>query len=559
MSDKIKHQPTPQEITGDTIELLREIKKLMELRGENSFKIRAFDKAAQSLIGRDDLLERAKAGTLTELEGIGKGISEVMTEFLLQGRSTARDELAQSLPAGLLELTEIPGLGPKKAIVLIEELGIHSVGELEYACKENRLLKLKGFGAKIQQKLLDGISFRKSNLGHARLVDVIPFAQEFLSFLRAQLVDIQICETGDLRRQTETMDRLDFLVELKAEKDVQKRAESALSLFQKDHPGNLRIVLHFSETAEWGYQLAKTTGSSLHWDALKVTGGDSVISGALVTENEFYLKMGLPWISPEMRETGEELELAKQGQLEDVLPWDGIRGVFHNHTTRSDGVATLEQMVSEAERLGYEYIGVSDHSQSAFYAQGLKEATLLEQEKEVRLVQKRHPKVRLFWGIESDILADGSLDYDSKVLKRFDFVIASVHSRFNMDRSQMTERILTAIRNPCTRFLGHPTGRLLLGRKAYEVDMEALIEEAAQCNVAIELNSNPARLDLDWRWGSAMRKSKTLTSINPDAHDLDGLQDVRYGIAMARKALIPTRQVINSRNTIEVDQWLQRK
>ena len=245
--------------------------------------------------------------------------------------------------------------------------------------------------------------------------------------------------------------------------------------------------------------------------------------------------------------------------MSEILPWDGIQGVFHNHTNRSDGVASLEEMVLAAKRLGYRYLGISDHSQSAFYAQGLRVPTLLEQEQEVRDLQEKHPEIRIFWGIESDILADGALDYEPEILAKFDFVVASVHSRFNMEREAMTDRILEAVRNPHTRFLGHATGRLLLGRKGYDVDMERVIAEAAQHDVAIEINANPARLDIDWRWGPQLRRCKTLVSVNPDAHDTEGLEDTRYGIAVARKALLPAGLVVNSRSVAEVERWLARK
>lgn len=235
-----------------------------------------------------------------------------------------------------------------------------------------------------------------------------------------------------------------------------------------------------------------------------------------------------------------------------------MRGIFHNHTTRSDGAATLEQMVLGAKKLGYEYIGISDHSQSAFYAQGLKQPDLLAQEREVRELQQKHPEIRIFWGIESDILADGELDYEHAVLKKFDFVIASVHSRFKMEREAMTDRILHAIRNPATRFLGHATGRILLGRAGYDLDMERVIDEAARHDVAIEINANPARLDIDWRWGPKLRASHTRVSINPDAHEVAGLEDTRYGIAMARKALLPASLVVNARGVREVEKWLKR-
>jgi DNA polymerase (family 10) len=556
---------TINQVTDSVIDLLHEIQRLMELKGENPFKIRAFERAAQSLAEHTDLKERAKAGTLQELPGIGKGISDVLTEYLLKGTCSAKDELLASLPAGLLEMTQIPGLGPKKAATLIETLGVQSLAELEYACRENRLLKIKGFGPKVQQKILEGIIFFNSNRGLQKISDALPTAEAIVKVFKEDLPGIQFSETGAFRRRAEILDRLDFLFELQDGKDISGLVGKSLSKFQKENPSTLPIEVSFASTDIFGYELARTTATDQHWAALGETLGknksefENYFKNKVISkEEDFYQHLGLPWLPPEIRETGEEVKLAKTGLLDELLPWDGIKGVFHNHTTRSDGTATLEEMVTEAVRLGYEYIGISDHSQSAFYAQGLKEADLLSQEKEIRVLQSRFPQIRIFWGIESDILADGSLDYTPEFLKRFDFVIASIHSRFNMDRDAMTERILTAIRNPYTRFLGHPTGRLLLGRKGYEMDMEAVISEAAHYGVVVELNSNPNRLDLDWRWGSLMRKKKALTSINPDAHNTAGLSDVQFGVAMARKALLPTRQVINSRSAQEVEKWLRR-
>lgn len=534
------------------IELLEEIRRLMELKGENPFKIRAFEKAAGVLENLSDSLEdlkaRAKEGTLTELPGIGKGISEVLTEFLLKGHSSARDELLRSIPPGLLELTQVPGLGPKKAQALMEELEIHSLTELEYACRENRLLKLKGFGDKLQQKILDGLIFLKSTQGQLRISDARPLADELLPIL-SKAAEGRVLETGELRRQMETLSSLDFLIE----GEITKGLKKAVGDFKNKSGCKIEIRLHAATASQFGYELARTTSSPEDWKAL-----GSPKSFAAKDEAAFFAKFDLPVIPPEMRETGEELKLARAGKLDDVLGLKAVKGVFHNHTTRSDGTASLEEMVMAAKKLGYSYIGISDHSQSAFYAQGLKVPTLLEQEKEVRKIQDKHPEIRIFWGIESDILADGSLDYDHSVLKKFDFVVASIHSRFQMDRETMTQRILEAIRNPYTRFLGHATGRLLLGRKGYELDMEKIIAEAARRDVAIEINANPARLDIDWRWGSELRKNKTLVSINPDAHDIEGLEDTRYGVTVARKALLPASLVVNSRSAQEVAKWLAR-
>ena len=545
-----------EDVTASVVALIGEIRNLMQLNGENPFKVRAFEKAENILGEHKDLLERAKKGTLTELPGIGKGIAEVVTEFLLHGKTTARDELSKALPEGLLELTQVPGLGPKKARVLIDELGIKTLGELEYACRENRLLKIAGFGVKVQQKILDGVIFLKANQGKQRIDEALPVAAELLEALQAAVGEARVSETGALRRRLEILESFDYLIELGA-KGVEKKAQAAVDRFAAEREGMLPTRLEFAEPARFGYELARTTGTAEHWKALGAPSAKSQTADA-ADEAAFFKALKIEFIPPESRETGEEVALAREGRISELLPEDGVQGVFHNHTTRSDGVATLEQMVQAARKLGYKYLGISDHSQSAFYAQGLKNDVLKEQEKEIRAVQDKYPDIRIFWGIESDILADGSLDYEDKVLKKFDFVVASIHSRFQMDRDTMTNRILEAIRNPHTRFLGHATGRLLLGRAGYEVDMEKLIAEAAKRDVAIEINANPARLDIDWRWGPELRRRGTLVSVNPDAHDTEGLSDTRFGVTVARKALLPRAQVINSRSVQEVERWLKR-
>ena len=557
------------------VALLEEIHDLMQLAGENPFKVRAFEKAQAAVAEQEDLADRAKAGTLTELPGIGKGISEVLTEFLLHGTSRVRDELKASLPPGLLELTQIPGLGPKKAQQIIAELGIETVRELEYACKENRLLKLKGFGVKAQQKILESIQFLHSTEGQQRLDQVFEYSGELLKVLE-KAAHARVAVTGALRRRMEVLSAIEYLVEAPEQKALrlkqQEATEHALEKFRKENPGALPATLNFATSEVWGFELARTTASEAHWKALekfgakkwekaKAAAGPTI--GATLDDaggdEAFYEALGLSAIAPEMRETGEEIALAQKGSLSDVLAWNGVQGVFHNHTNRSDGSATLDEMVVAAKKLGFKYIGISDHSQTAFYAQGLKEDTLKEQEREIREVQEKHPEIRVFWGIESDILQDGSLDYPEKVLKRFDFVVASIHQRFKLDRESMTDRIVAAIRNPHTRFIGHLTGRLLLGRKGYEIDVEKIIQEAARHDVAIEINAHPLRLDIDWRWGPALRAHNALVSVNPDAHEVAGLKDVVYGIGVARKALLPTSLVVNSRSTAEVEKWLKRR
>lgn len=539
-------------MNDDVISLLEEIKQLLTLKGENPFKIRAFENAARVLVTEKNLKERAQNQTLTEIPGIGKGISETLTEFLLHGTSKQKEELIASLPPGLLEFTSLPGIGPKKAHHLIEELNISSLAELEYACRENRLLKLKGFGEKIQTKLLEDIAFLKKSSGQKLLPDAMKKCEVFLDAFKKKFPHLTAVETGSIRRRCETISQLELLVKISDPDGLQSKIETWVNAFSRKSPEILPIRLHFTTEEKFGSDLAKTTASDYHLESLGETSGFSS-----KTEEEFYVHLKCPVIPPELRETGEEVAMAKKGYLKELLPQDGVQGFFHVHTNRSDGSDTLETMVAHAKNLHYKYIGISDHSQSAFYAQGLKLQDLEEQEKEIKQVQKKHPDIRIFWGIESDILVDGSLDYEPDVLKKFDFVIASIHSRFKMTKDEMTYRMLKAIENPHTTMIGHLTGRILLGRKGYELDFDAIFKHCALYGVAIELNANPARLDVDWRWGGLLRKYGTLVAINPDAHELKGLSDTDYGVMMARKAMLPKTQILNVRSTSEIEKWLQ--
>ncbi len=540
------------------LSLLKEMVLLLKLNQENVFKIRAFERAREILKSNsEDWVSQIPVGTLIEIKGIGKGINGVVTDFYQTGQSEEKERLESNLPRGLLEIIKVPGLGPKRACQLVEELGVRSVGELEYACRENRLLGLKGFGKKAQEKILESIEFLKSTQGLRRWVDVQKPYKEILDGLRNTLKQkIRVEGVGEFSRRMETIECVEFLVEAKI-KDrpmLEKKLKLVVQKQTKKSGIDLEVKLHFSDPSEFGYEQVRLISSREHW---KKIGNPKKFKAN--TEKDFYSKINLPWIPAEMRETGDEVAFVKSKKFEQLLGWNDLKGVFHNHTTWSDGAATLEQMVKRSIELGYQYIGISDHSQSAFYAHGLKEQAVNAQEKEIKKLQGKYPEIRIFWGIESDILKDGNLDYPDRILKKFDFVIASIHQRFKADRKTMTKRILKAIRNPYTRFIGHVSGRLILGRPPYDVDMELLIKEAARCNTAIEINANPWRLDIDWRYGKTMRSSKMLTSINPDAHHLPGLEDGIHGIGVARKAMLIRDQVINSWETKDVETWLSQR
>lgn len=555
--------------------ILEEIGTFLELKGENPFKVKAFTGAARTIETLDgDLAELYASGGLTGIKGVGPATREVITQLLTTGRSEVHEELKSSFPPGLIEMLEIPGLGPKKIKAIHEGLGLTSVGELEYACLENRLATLPGFGAKTQEKILKGIALRKAFRGRHLYVDALPVAERIQSELERHPDVIRVALAGSMRRRMETVKDLDFVASSEqpervmasfvALPDVSEVIAHGPSKSSIRFENGLQVDLRVVSDAQFPFTLHHFTGSKDHNEAMrsraKTLGfkineyglfrGDELVPCA--DEAEFFRALGLDFIPPELREGLDEIALAERHALPKLVEESEIQGVFHAHTTYSDGAATLERMALEAQKLGYRYLGISDHSQAAAYAHGLSPDRIREQHAEIDALNARLDGMTVLKGIEADILADGSLDYDEETLASFDFVIASVHSRFGMDQAQMTERLVKAIRHPRVTMLGHMTGRLLLAREPYELDLERVFQEAAAHGVIIELNANPHRLDIDWRH---LRRALALgvqISINPDAHSVDGLKDTRIGVGIARKGGATGAQVFNTRSLDEV-------
>jgi len=522
----------------------------MRLAGENPFKTRALEKGAKILSEEPDVIERIKDGSITKIPGIGKGIEEILTEFLENGQSQTRQELIKSLPKGLLELTNVPGLGPSKAKLLIEKLGIESIAELEYACRENRLLDLKGFGVKAQASILEQVQYLNATAGKARYVDIEPKLIEIESLISGTMDSSESFSlTGQVRRKIEVLDQIELLIS--GTKNTFSKIEKKLITLSKPENNSLPIKIHKCPNEKFGLELFRTTGPE---EFVKM-----IPSASFSNEKSIFENNGLEYIPPELRDDPFSIVLSKNNKLNTLITEKDILGTFHNHSNYSDGINTIEEMVTIASKYEHQYIGITDHSQSAFYANGLKEPALHKQKKEIDSIRKNNSKINVLWGIESDILKDGSLDYPKKLLENFDIVIASVHTRFGLDRETMTKRIIEALKNPATTILGHPTGRLLLGRKAFEIDMEEVIKTAARHKVAIEINANPARLDLDWRWGKLIRDTGAFVAISPDAHSVDGYSDIRFGVTVARKALIPKSQILNTFSYDELKKWLKNR
>jgi len=549
--------------------VLEEIAFFLELKGENPFKIKAYATGArviESLPEEPSVL--VQKGILRNVKGIGEGLAGAVTELVTTGASTLHKELKASFPAGVMEMTAVPGLGPKKIRAIYENLNVGSVGELEYACIENRLVGLPGFGQKTQEKILAGIHQFKRRQGFHLYANVIEEAESILGAVRTAPGVLRADLAGEIRRRLEVIQNITLVVAGSQPRALVQAVHSVPDVMQVEHhpetktitarsPQGLPVTVRLADAADYGWELARATGSAEHVQELErrfVARGASPGGGS---EEAVYAAAGLPYIPPELREGHGEIELAESGHLPVLIETGQIQGIFHNHTVWSDGAATLEQMVEAARSLGYRYIGISDHSQSAFYANGLKEDRIRAQHAEIDAVQKKFPDIRIFKGIEADILADGAMDYPDEILATFDFVIASVHSRFNLSEEDQTRRICRALANPFVTMLGHATGRLLLSRDAYRVDMKKVLDAAAERKKIVEINANPHRLDLDWRLCGYAKGKGVKFSVNPDAHSTEGLADVPFGVNVARKGGVTAADVVNTLPVEEMASRLQ--
>ncbi|NNG67455.1 DNA polymerase/3'-5' exonuclease PolX [Caldanaerobacter subterraneus] len=557
------------------VDILNEIGLLLELKGENPFKSRAYYNAARAIELLDEDLETlVKEDRLKDVKGIGEALNKKLTELITTGRMEYYEKLKESVPPGLIEMLKIPGLGPKKIKTLYEKLGITTIGELEYACLENRLLKLPGFGEKTQKKILEGIQFVKQYSGHHLYFEAYEEATKIKEYIDGTGLVIKSEIAGSLRRKKEIVKDIDILATSKEAlklmdafvnydgvREVIAKGETKTSVVLKS---GINVDLRVVKEEEFPYALHHFTGSKEHNTAMRhraksmgikmneygLFKGDHLIE--CKEEEEIFSKLGLLYIPPELREDMGEIEAAEKGEIPVLVEEKDIKGVFHVHTTYSDGRNSLEDMVRKARELGYKYIAITDHSKSAFYANGLTEEVLLRQWEEIDELNKRYSDIVILKGIESDILPDGSLDYEEEILKRFDVVVASIHSHFRMSKEEMTKRVIKALENKYTKILGHPTGRLLLARDSYEIDVYAVIDAAAHYGKIIEINSNPFRLDLDWRYIKYAKEKGVKFAINPDAHSVDGLEDVKYGVGIARKGWLKARDVINTYEVEEV-------
>jgi len=553
-------------------EVLETIGHILEIQDENPFKIRAYQNGARALEGlTTDLRTLVDQKKLGEISGIGKALEEKITELVVTGKLEYLENLRKEVPAGVLDLLSIPSLGPKKARVLWKELGITSIEELRKACAENKLSTLKGFGEKTQKKILEGIEYHAQHSGQHLLSDAMPAAKKLLAHLQKLKTVNRVSIAGSLRRWKEVVRDVDLLAssdQADAVMDHFVKAEGVAEIIGKGPTktsirlaSGLQVDLRVVTDAQFPYALAYFTGSKEHNVVLRqvaqkkglkineygIHEGSTLIE--CKDEAEFYAALGLPYIPPELRENTGELDYNATPQL---IDFKSLRGVFHTHSTWSDGTAEIEAMADKARSMGLRYMGLSDHSKAATYANGMDEARLAKQMKEVDRLNKQWKDFRILKGLECDILPDGNLDLDPKTLGQLDFVIGSIHSRFDMPEAQMTDRVCKALANEHLDFFGHPTGRLLLSREGYKINLDRVLETARAEDKIVELNAYPNRLDLDWIHCRKAKKMGVMLSINPDAHSTADLENIEYGIATARRAGLEEKDVLNTRPLDEV-------
>lgn len=514
--------------------------QIMELHLENPFKIRSYNSAYINLRKLSTPLSEMSEEEITSLKGVGKNIAAKIQELLETGTLETIKKYEVQTPEGVQEMLKVKGFGPKKIRAIWKDMGIETVGELLYACNENRLVELKGFGQKTQEQLRQQLEYFQQSQGKYRFADLEPIALKVLEFAKEKLPTAYVEWTGGLRRKNNEVDKVELIVG--HDEDISKLIDNQFissentsenPIKAKTEDGHAIHIFHYKK-AEFGSKQFRHSASAEFMDAfLKLNEGTDFRN--MEKEAEVFEKAGLPYLEPELREQSWALDLAKNNEVPKLVEAEDIKGIVHAHSTYSDGIATLKEMADHARSLGYQYLGITDHSKAAFYANGLKEERLEEQWAEIDKLNEGYSDFKIFKGIESDILNDGSLDYEEDYLKQFDFIIASVHSNLRMDEEKANNRLLKAIENPYTTILGHPTGRLLLSRKGYPIDHLKIIDACATNGVAIELNANPYRLDLDWTWIPYALEKGVLISINPDAHSTGGMDDVRYGVFSARK------------------------
>jgi DNA polymerase (family 10) len=548
----------------DIAERIKWYSQLSELHNGNPFKIKSYQSAAYRIERIAEPLSTLSLEQLRAHDGIGKSIADKVFEIINTGTFAELDELINQTPEGVQQLFSVKGIGPKKIAYIWNQLGIDSIGELLYACNENRLAQAKGFGLKTQESVKQSILFILENSNKYHYARAEKLALAMIQNLSNTLAANTFIEpVGHMRRKSEVIDCIELLVATDNQSNNWSQLlESSLHATQVQSiasgysfllPEGMQVKLFIHSTSHIGFYQLCYTGNEDHLAQLGIN-LQMPIHG---TEAEIYTQLGMQFIEPELREGRGEVEQAKQHKLPQLITWSDLKGTLHNHTTYSDGIHSLEEMALQAKGMGLQYLGVCDHSQSAQYAGGLKPEIVLKQFKEIDALNIKLAPFKIFKGIESDILGDGSLDYEPELLAQFELIVASVHSNLKMTEEKAMMRLLKAIENPYTTILGHPTGRLLLMREGYPINHQKIIDACAANGVAIEINANPYRLDLDWRWIDYALQKGVWLCINPDAHEKDGYNDMHYGIHVARKGGLSANKCLNALSLADFESFLK--
>jgi DNA polymerase (family 10) len=537
------------------------LSKLMDIHGENSFKSKTYASAAFVIEKLPQEIAGLPHEKIFKVKGIGESVGKKIIEILTDGEIQLLKEYLSNTPAGVLEMMNIKGLGPKKINTLWKEMNIDSIAGLQQACTENRVADKKGFGEKTQQKILESIKFQQQNEGKYLYARVEAFAEAFTKKLKEKFPGHLIAITGAFRRQLEVIESLDWVTTVNSD-DLKNFLLNDQVQLVADRDGML--IVSAEETLLLRFYLA--TEKEFHSKVFETSGSEEFLeewnhtikSPDASTEEGMFSSAGLHYIPPFLRESRSILAKARQQGFEGLVETKDIKGLIHSHSNWSDGSYTIEEMATELIRLGFEYLVISDHSKSAYYANGLSEQRIREQHRYVDELNKRLAPFRIFKSIECDILTDGALDYENNILSAFDLVITSVHSNLEMDEEKAMKRLLGAITNPYTMILGHMTGRLLLKRKGYPVDHKQIIDACADHHVVIEINASPRRLDMDWRWIDYALEKGVMLSIDPDAHTTEEFHNIKYGVLVAQKGGLPRQQNLSSFSLKEFEAFLEK-
>ncbi len=548
---------------SDIADLLKLYADLSELHGGNPFKIKSFASAAFRIDKLPTFLAGKSIEELEKVDGVGKSLATKIYEINSTESFKELNDLLAETPEGIQQMMKIKGIGPKKIGFIWKELGIENIGELFYACKENRIAQAKGFGLKSQQNIIKQIEFIFASANKFHYYKLEEIAIDLMKELKAILGIDEVSMSGAIRRKMEILDEIELIVggentneiaQAIIQKNILNECVYENSFVKGKIKEHIPVRIFISSTLEFSKNLFIQTGSENHLKLLPISNIQHPTS-----EQEIYQSLQLQFIEPELREGTFEIEKAKSNLLPKLIEMSDLKGILHNHSTYSDGLNTLEEMAVYCKQLGYQYLGICDHSKAAFYASGMNEETILKQHAEIEILNKKLAPFKIFKGIESDILNDGSLDYSKDVLASFDFIVASIHSNLKMNEEKAMFRLINAIENPYTTILGHPTGRLLLMREAYPINYKKMIDACAANGVIIEINANPYRLDLDWRWIDYALNKNVKLSINPDAHEREGYHDMYYGLCVARKGGLYKEMCLNAMNIDEISTYFSNR